>query len=303
MTTKIKSRKTPEQRKAEADALQASIAAQVEQLRDSDQWKAFLTFAGSFHSYSLNNLMLIQAQNPNATAVAGFRQWQAKGRQVRKGERSIKIRGFRQKKVAADAEAGADEQEGTDEQGQKTITYFPVLSVFDVSQTDPIDPDAAEPHEIVQRLRGEDQRGIVDAVASWLKSQGWSFERASIPGETNGYTTVDGTKRVVVDENLSPAQAAKTALHEAAHVILHSHEDYATYVAHRGIKETEAESVAYVLAGLLGLDTAVYSIGYVAGWAGGDVEMIHATAANVLRAVHQLAEALIEDEDQSAAAA
>ncbi len=52
------------------------------------------------------------------------------------------------------------------------------------------------------------------------------------------------------------------------------------------------ESVPYVLAGLLGLDTAAYSIGYVAGWADGEPDTIRATATRVLSAVHTLAHAL-----------
>ena len=63
-------------------------------------------------------------------------------------------------------------------------------------------------------------------------------------------------------------------------------------MTHRGVKETEAESVAYVVAGILGLDTTAYSIGYVAGWADGDPTTIKATAARVLRAAHTLADAL-----------
>lgn len=93
----------------------------------------------------------------------------------------------------------------------------------------------------------------------------------------------------MIDADLSPAQ---TALHEAAHVFLHADEEPGEYAAHRGIKETEAESVAYVLAGLLGLDTAAYSIGYVAGWADGDTTTIRDTAGRVLTAVHTLADAL-----------
>ena len=93
----------------------------------------------------------------------------------------------------------------------------------------------------------------------------------------------------MIDTDLSPAQTAKTALHEAAHVLQHADEEPGEYAAHRGIKETEAESVAYVLAGL---DTAAYSIGYVAGWADGDPDTIRATAARVLSAVHTLADAL-----------
>lgn len=98
--------------------------------------------------------------------------------------------------------------------------------------------------------------------------------------------------------------AAKTALHEVAHVTLgHTEQDYREYVAHRGLFETETESVAYVLAGLLGLDTADYSIGYIAGWADADVELIRSTATKVMAAVHTLAPALLGEPAAEASAA
>jgi hypothetical protein len=102
MAKKIKNTKTAEERRAQAEQLQASIADQVDQLRNSEQWTRFLQFARSFYSYSINNLILIMTQYPTATRVAGFRQWQAKGRQVRKGEKSIKIFGYAQKKISND---------------------------------------------------------------------------------------------------------------------------------------------------------------------------------------------------------
>ena len=77
-------------------------------------------------------------------------------------------------------------------------------------------------------------------------------------------------------------------------------QDPAEYVQHRGIKETEAESVAYVVAGILGLDTSAYSIGYVAGWSQCEAETIKATAARVLAAAHTLADALAHTPDPEA---
>lgn len=295
MARKIKNTKTPEQRRAEAEALQASIAEQVEQLRNSDAWTRFLDFARSFHRYSLGNLLLILAQCPEATHVAGYRTWQKLGRQVRKGERGIRIFGGRDVRETVE-----DEQTG-EEKEQRRVRFFPV-SVFDMAQTDPIDPEADDPSTLAHRLRGDDPLGILAAVTDYLTGQGWTVEREAIPGETNGYTTTDGTRRVVVDADLSPAQAAKTALHEAAHVILHAEQDPAEYVEHRGIKETEAESVAYVVAGILGLDTSAYSVGYVAGWSNGEAETIKATAANVLRAAHALADAITEPAEETDAA-
>lgn len=303
MARKVSTRKSAEERRAQAEALQASIAGQVEELRDTEQWRRFCDFAGAFHRYSLNNVLLILSQCPTATRCAGFRKWQELGRQVRKGERGIRIFGYAQKKVPATATGQPqDEQVETDEAGQKVITYYPVLSVFDYSQTEPIDPDAEDPTTLAHRLTGEDPGGIFAAVTDYLTGIGWTVTREPIGGEVNGYTTTDGTNRVVIDAGLSPAQAAKTALHEAAHVLLHAEEDFADYVAHRGIFETEAESVAYVVAGILGLDTSAYSIGYVAGWSDGQPETIKDTAARVLHAVHVLAEAITEADETTQAA-
>jgi len=298
MPSKVATRKSPEERRAQAEALQASIAEQVEELRDSEAWIRFLQFAQSFHRYSLSNVLLILSQRPTATRVAGFRQWQAKGRQVRKGEHAIRIFGFAQKKTTDEDDQA--EQAQTDDAGQKLRTYYPMRSVFDMGQTDPIDPD--DPADIAHRLTGDDPLGILASVTDYLTAQGWTVEREPIDGETNGYTTTDGTQRVVIDSGLTPAQAAKTALHEAAHVLLHTGEDRVEHVEHRGIKETEAESVAYVVAGILGLDTSRYSIGYVAGWSDGDTETIKATAARVLRAAHTLTDAITEPEHAAAAA-
>ncbi|MGV8970697.1 MAG: ArdC-like ssDNA-binding domain-containing protein [Rhodoglobus sp.] len=301
MARKVSSSKSPEERRAQAEALQTSIATQVEQLRETEQWQRFLSFAQAFHAYSLNNVLLILSQNPTATRVAGFRTWQQLGRQVRKGERGIRIFGFRQKKLTNDSgdsgDTADDAQTSTDESGQKLVTYFPILSVFDIDQTDKSDPAAADPAAISQRLEGDEPRGILEATTDYLTRQGWNVEREAIRGEINGYTTTDGTRRVVIDASLSPAQAAKTALHEAAHVILHAEEDHTEYIEHRGIKETEAESVAYIVAGILKLDTTAYSIGYVAGWTAANPDTIRSTATRVLRAAHTLADALTTTDD------
>ncbi|QAY64985.1 ImmA/IrrE family metallo-endopeptidase (plasmid) [Xylanimonas allomyrinae] len=295
MARKIKTTKSPEERRAEAEALHATITEQVEALCESAAWTRFLEFARSFHHYSLNNLLLILAQKPEATQVAGYRTWQKLGRQVRKGERGIRIFGGR------DVVTTAKDEETGEESETRRSRFFPV-SVFDKSQTDAV-AGVDDPGTIAHRLTGDDPAGILAAVVDYLTAEGWTVERAPIKGETNGYTTTDGTRRVVIDADLSPAQAAKTALHEAAHVILHAEQTAAEYVAHRGTKEAEAEATAYVVAGILNMDTSAYSVGYVAGWTGGDVETIKDTARNVLRAAHTLADAITEPETDDEAAA
>src|SRR4051794_23565911 len=63
----------------------------IDRLMDSETFAAYLRALSRFHDYSFSNVALILAQRPDATRVAGYRSWQSLGRQVRKGEKSIKI--------------------------------------------------------------------------------------------------------------------------------------------------------------------------------------------------------------------
>jgi hypothetical protein len=80
------------------------------------------------HTLSLRNTYLLLGQRPTVSLVGGFRQWLAKGRCVRKGERALLIA------IPCTVKADAD-SEGAEE----SRTYFKTASVFDVSQTDPIE--------------------------------------------------------------------------------------------------------------------------------------------------------------------
>lgn len=272
-------------RSDELEALHATIVGQIETLKDSEAWKAWLTYAASFRSYSVRNILLIHAQRPMATQVAGYKSWQERGRQVRKGERGIRILGG---KTVVRTETNPDSGE---EEEKRRVQFFP-CSVFDVEQTDLVDP-SKEPEPIARRLDGSDELGIYGAAFDYLTGLGWQVRRELIPGETNGYTQHEG-KTIVVDEGLSPAMSAKTLLHESAHALMHAPDiDGDRYVEHRGEKEVEAESVAYLVAHACGLDTSEYSVGYIAGWAGGrEHTLIEQTATRVLETSRTLLDAI-----------
>src|ERR1700742_3488048 len=89
----------------------------VEQLRSSDGWQAWLRVRArtGLRRYSLGNQLLIAAQDPDATRVAGFRAWLSLGYCVRKGE-TCRIRIWAccdpsAKKIRAWRESGADPTE------------------------------------------------------------------------------------------------------------------------------------------------------------------------------------------------
>lgn len=278
-----KTGRTPEQRQAEREALLERLGEKVATLGSSAEWIAYLQFAAMFRRYSFRNLLLIAAQCPHATRVAGFRKWQQLDRQVRRGEKAIKILGYSTKKVTKIDPA-------TGEEVEDKIARFPVLSVFDVSQTDgqPI------PTNSYALPTGEGPTGALDRLMAWLQGESWTVRKLHLGGTMEGYT--DHRRHIIATETgLEPAARLLVLLHEAAHALLHL--DDAEYVAHRGVCETEAESTAYVLANLLGMDVDASSVSYVAGWAKAEPDLLAAAATNVLRAVNTIAAALGLDTD------
>lgn len=294
-----------EKRQAEASDLHRQIALKVQTLAEGDEWLAYLAFMKGFHTYSFNNIMLMMAQRMERglempSLVAGFKAWQEKGRQVRTGERGLRIFGF-SKKLVTDADGNAV----LDDHGKKQYrVFYPIVSVFDVDQTDQIEgTPPVDAHEPVL-LTGDDQLGLTAKVDEWLQSIGWTLDFEPTEGDRRGRTMLDGSRRVLLSDNLEPAQMAKTALHEMAHVILHANGDGAAHEDAEGLSraviELEAESAAYVAGAILGLDTERYSDKYLLHWAsrteGTPSEAIKATAARVQKAVAKMVSVLEEGE-------
>ena len=129
---------------AKREAAKKARAAKVEQLNQlmaqaEEQGVAesaeFEDFSKSFERYSVRNQMLLMMQNPNVSQVMGYRAWQAEGMQVRKGEKALMIFGPA-KKVKIKEEKNGEEVE------RSVSMPPPVVSVFDISQVDPIEVEA-----------------------------------------------------------------------------------------------------------------------------------------------------------------
>lgn len=278
-----------DRRKEQMETLHQHLADQVEQLRDSDEWARYLKAATSFHNYSMNNLLLILAQCENATQVAGYRAWQKMGRQVRKGERGIQIMAPGRRTYTETTSEGEEEE--------KERVFFHAIRVFDVEQTEPIEGKEDHTQDPVKHLDEDDFAGLYERTRDYLTDHDVPVEVLPIEGATDGRAIKDketGKIRVEIDQDSAPAHAALTLLHEAAHIQLgHLDQDPETRALHRGTREVEAESVAYIVAGTLGMDTSANSVGYIAGWSETDeTDLIKTTAQRVLTTAHTIAEAL-----------
>lgn len=275
---------------AQVDKLKAGISTMVE----GDEWKAYLDLQKRFYSYSFGNCMLMafeaELRGIALSRVAGFNRWKKLGRSVKKGEKGIGI--------LAPCTFKREQEDGTT---RMVLGGFRVVYVFDVSQT-----EGEELPEAVRMLTGG---GDVEIEAfDWLAK--WSKDELGIPVSleedthgANGYLTLQAPYRIVVKASNDPLQRLKTLAHELGHALLHLHE---ADRHGRAVREVEAESVAYIILGALGVDTSAYSFGYIAGWAGetegsSKVEDILKTGERVQKAAKRVLMALEAHLDEQAA--
>ena len=271
----------------------------IQQLFDSDRYKAYLTTMAKFHNYSFNNTLLIAMQG--GQLVAGFNKWKDTfHRTVKKGEKGIKILAPAPYKVKQKMDK-LDEQgkpildkDGKPLTEEKTVQIpaFKVVSVFDVSQTE------GEP---LPSIAVNELSGSVQDYQDFFKA----LEQASpvpigfedIEGGAHGYFHLLDN-RIAIQEGMSQLQTIKTAIHEIAHAKLHAIDPTDPEQTNRPdsrTREVQAESVAYAVCQHYGLDTSEYSFGYVAGWSSGrELAELKASLEVIRSAAHELIAALDE---------
>jgi antirestriction protein ArdC len=242
----------------------------VKDIFASDKYKEYLSVMSKFHRYSFRNTLLILFQKPDASMIAGYGAWQKNfKRQVRKGEKGIKIIAPSPYKIQKEQEKIGADGKKTTETIDVTIPAYKVTTVFDVSQTD----GEPLPSLGVDKLQGSVDN-YKDFYAALEKISPVAIGFENIESGANGYfNRVE--QRIAVQENMSELQTLKTLIHEIAHAKLHDispeeanalppEEQKDTHT-----KEVEAESVAYTVCQHYGIDTSDYTFGYVAGWSSG----------------------------------
>jgi hypothetical protein len=273
--------------------IRREIDAAVDGLNTGDRWKEFLDVSRRFHSYSLNNQMLILLQKQKATRVAGFHKWKEFGRSVNKGERAIWIYAPMIKKIGVD-DANGKPKLGSDGKPVKrdALIGFKVVPVYDVSSTS--GKALPEPPVIpFNRTSGDAPEGMHDDLREQVEAHGYTLEYRDL-GTDSGIpdgATDPRTKKVIINTSYSHAHQGMTLAHELAHIELGHLERTADYHVRAGgqrhTMEVEAESVSYVISRRYGMEPDS-SFSYIDGWAMGDKEKVRKTADAVIKATDRI---------------
>lgn len=267
----------------------------VKDVYSSDNFRKYLSCCSKFHSYSLNNTLLILAQKPDATLVAGYNAWQRNfNRHVDKGERGLIILAPVTSKITQLMDkADEDGNPILDENGdpikeERVINQlrFTTTTVFDISQT------SGEPlPSLIHNLTGSSDEilAFIDSVKNICTipiDYHSPSKDAVLAGGAKGYYSI-AEDRIVLNMELEDMQIAKTLIHEYSHSILHKKTDKDS-----DQREIEAESLAFVLCDHFGIDTSDYSFGYIASYAAQDEAKLKTILSNIQSIAHEMIDKL-----------
>jgi hypothetical protein len=235
--------------------------------RTSKEFKSLIAFVRRFRKYAPFNAMLLHVQLPGASFVATASRWLSEyGRQVQATGRPLVI----------------------------LQPMGPVMFVFDVSDTVPVDPSVQIPDEVLHPFETRNgvagdvlPQTIANAARDGVKvhlsregSQSAGWIRMAESGRFMEFVTRMRPERVtvmvpvryelVLNSNLSAAAQYATLVHELAHLYCGhlGSPSQKLWPSRRGldkvIREFEAEAVSHLVCQRLGIDSP--SDQYMAGY-------------------------------------
>ncbi len=206
----------------------------------------------------------------NQRCLATYPKWKQLGRHVKKGEKALTLC----LPLTCKRTRTVTKEDGAEQDEEFIFTHF-----------------AYKAHWFVL-AQAEGAEYKPESLPDWneqtalaaLKIEGIPFE--DLDGNTQGYAR-RGRK---ISVSPIAAQPSKTLFHELAHVTL-GHCDEGdlsdTETTPRNIREVEAEAVAVLCCGSLGLPGAEYSRGYIQSWGRGQA-ISERSAQRIFRAADQI---------------
>jgi hypothetical protein len=256
----------------------------IEQLEQgkSEALTAYLNAMARFHKYSFSNILSIAHARPDATHVAGIRRWNEFGRYVKKGQKGIPILA---PMIGTKRQRGEEPAVQIDKP-EPTLIGFRRVYVFDIAQTE--GAELPEPATVSGEVGTH-----LDRLIDFVQQQGIELEynERIAPAQGASY----GGK-IVLLPGQTKAETFATLVHEASHELLHK-ADRRT-ITTKTVRETEAESIAFIVSRAVGLNTGTASSDYVAMY-GGNVELLTESLAVIQQGSATILDALFDKEQEA----
>lgn len=191
-----------------------------------------LKFKAKFHEYSYRNNALIFKQNKFATFVAGFDRFKKMGYSVLKGEKGMNIFCPCRVDYVFSNEAGdyipiskaspALVQLAKHNMVEtKTVTYYKVGTVFDISQT--TCPPSDYPKYYSMGYENSNKSMLYEAIKKFAKEKlKCSVEEADVKSISRRGYYISGENKIVINMLLRDSEKLSTLTHELGHAILHN---------------------------------------------------------------------------------
>lgn len=256
----------------------------VKSFFESGAFKEYLQMCSRFHNYSFHNSLLIWLQKPEATRCASVKVWNSLGRTIKTGSKGIKIYAPCLSKMTDEEKQarGIDKQEDV-----KALRGFKIVNTFDMSQT-----EGKPLPSICEELKGTVSQ--MDSIIKGLENiSGIKIGYEDINSGAKGYYSPTEQK-IAIKEGMDNLQTIKTAIHETAHSLFDNPQSkYYIPDSPTCDKEVRAESVAFMVATRLGLDTSDYSFAYVSSWSSGkSVEELENNMKHIIKGTNDIFEAI-----------
>ena len=270
-------------RQADRDRLEQAARA----LLTSEGWSRWVKVRSTngLARYSFNNQLLIALQRHDATYVAGFRAFLKLNRCVRKGERGLRI--FAPMSVLQHTDPDNAAPNAEDGEPQRR-TMFRAVSVFDVSQTDPLpdtEPVPLEPPS--EPINGDSHAHLLPQLELLAGELGYTVSRRPLEGGADGWCDFKN-HLIVANTLLAPNAQVRVLVHEIAHALGVSYRDYG-----RKRAEVLVDTATYIVCGSVGLDTSASTIPYIAGWGEtGELDSIRSYAETIDTIARRIEDAL-----------
>lgn len=249
----------------------AKLLEGVQQVIEKGDYPKFLKMYNKMvNNYSFRNTILVYVQNPDATIVKGFCDWNKLGRGIKKHPKTIfiytPIKSKKRKNI--EGQQNVEGKEIKERREESTIEEIDGISykrvvVFDIGDT--YVKKGAKRIPIIDDVLNRDT--TKDLYKVLLDISPVPIVMEEINGVKKGYYSKKD-KKIAIKSSLSQDDKTAVLLHELCYCL---YDDF-NYAKDRNKSEIFVESVAFLVADYFGFDTSLCSFGYITNWTRNDIK-------------------------------